>query len=249
MDGVVVVVVADSSVVPLSSDEDVVESSVVESPASLESAALESSEDVDVPEEDDVAAGMACWVLAARTGSSPEDTRHASRAKKSAKHTAVVVVSRRQVESQWVMPGRLAALPQDLHKRALEVPEIGSRPVLDHVGVEVADVVRSGRFYDAVFFALGARRLHANAHVIGWGVTDPEFWITARNAPQRDYGHVAFSAAGKAAVDAAHAAGLKAGGVDAGAPGPRPQYGPRCYAAYLLDPDGLRVEVVAAHRG
>ncbi len=28
-------------------------------------------------------------------------------------------------------------------------------------------------------------------------------------------------------------------------PGPRPQYGPRYYAAYLLDPDGLRIEVVA----
>ncbi|MDP9383656.1 MAG: VOC family protein, partial [Actinomycetota bacterium] len=47
-------------------------------------------------------------------------------------------------------------------------------------------------------------------------------------------------------VDAAHAAGLAAGGSDAGAPGPRPQYGPRYYAAYLRDPDGVRVEVVAS---
>ena len=30
-----------------------------------------------------------------------------------------------------------------------------------------------------------------------------------------------------------------------GAPGPRPQYGPRVYAAFLRDPDGLRVEVVS----
>jgi catechol 2,3-dioxygenase-like lactoylglutathione lyase family enzyme len=29
-----------------------------------------------------------------------------------------------------------------------------------------------------------------------------------------------------------------------GAPGTRHQYGPRYYSAYLLDPDGLRVEVV-----
>ena len=47
------------------------------------------------------------------------------------------------------------------------------------------------------------------------------------------------------AVDAAYAAALEAGGRDDGPPGPRPQYGPRYYAAYLLDPDGLRVEVVA----
>jgi len=53
---------------------------------------------------------------------------------------------------------------------------------------------------------------------------------------------------GKAAVDAAHAAGLRAGGTDAGAPGPRPQYGRRTYAAYLRDPDGLRVEVVSQGR-
>ncbi len=121
--------------------------------------------------------------------------------------------------------------------------------MLDHLGLEVADLIRSGRFYDAVFFPLGVRRLRTTAQVIGWGVTDPMFWLTARGAPQPGFGHVAFTAAGKVAVDAAHAAGLAAGGADAGAPGPRPQYGARCYAGYLLDPDGIRVEIVAAHRG
>jgi hypothetical protein len=46
-------------------------------------------------------------------------------------------------------------------------------------------------------------------------------------------------------VDAAHAAALGAGGRDDGPPGPRPQYGPRYYSGYLLDPDGLRIEVVS----
>ena len=121
--------------------------------------------------------------------------------------------------------------------------------MIDHIGYEVADLTRSGRFYDALFFALGVRRLHENAHVIGWGVTEPVFWLTARHAPSPAYGHIAFRASGKAAVDAAHAAALQAGGSDDGAPGPRPQYGPRYYAAYLRDPDGLRVEVVASHAG
>jgi catechol 2,3-dioxygenase-like lactoylglutathione lyase family enzyme len=58
------------------------------------------------------------------------------------------------------------------------------------------------------------------------------------------YGHIALEAAGRAAVDAAYSAGLKAGGEDDGPPGPRPQYGPRYYAAFLVDPDGYRVEVV-----
>ena len=101
---------------------------------------------------------------------------------------------------------------------------------------------------DAVFFALGVRRLHENDHVIGWGVTEPVFWLTARHAPCPSYGHIAFGATGKAAVDAAYEAGLKAGGRSDGPPGPRRQYGPRYYAAYLLDPDGQRIEVVAGER-
>ena len=117
--------------------------------------------------------------------------------------------------------------------------------MLDHVGFEVGDLERAGRFYDALFYPLGARRLHTSAHAIAYGHVEPRFWLTARNAPAPAYGHVALIAQGKAAVDAAHAAGLRAGGTDEGAPGPRPQYGPRTYAAYLRDPDGLRVEIVS----
>jgi len=121
--------------------------------------------------------------------------------------------------------------------------------VIDHVGYEVSDLAISGRFYDALFFALGVRRLHENHYVIGWGTTEPVFWLTARAAPAPAYGHIAFRAAGKVAVDAAYEAGLSAGGAGDGPPGPRPQYGPRYYAAYLRDPDGLRVEIVASHPG
>ena len=46
-------------------------------------------------------------------------------------------------------------------------------------------------------------------------------------------------------MDGAHEAALSNGGRSDGDPGPRQRYGPRYYAAYLLDPDGLRVEVVA----
>jgi catechol 2,3-dioxygenase-like lactoylglutathione lyase family enzyme len=118
--------------------------------------------------------------------------------------------------------------------------------MIDHVGFEVSDLARSGAFYDAVFYALGIRRLHSGEQLVGWGRDEPRFWLTARSAPEPGYGHVAFDATGKAAVDAAHAAGLAAGGEDAGAPGPRPRYGPRYYAGYLRDPDGLRVEIVAS---
>ena len=118
--------------------------------------------------------------------------------------------------------------------------------MIDHIGFEVADLGRSSRFYDALFFALGARRTFDSEQAIAYGHTGPQFWIVERGRqPGAGYGHVALHASGKAAVDAAHAAGLANGGVEDSSPARRPQYGRRYYAGYLRDPDGLRVEVVS----
>jgi catechol 2,3-dioxygenase-like lactoylglutathione lyase family enzyme len=106
--------------------------------------------------------------------------------------------------------------------------------VIDHIGFEVSDLERSSGFYDAVLYALGARRMVQSEHVVARG-----------RAPGLGYGHIALRASGKAAVDAAYKGGLANGGSDDGPPGLRPQYGRRYYAAYLRDPDGLRVEVVS----
>ena len=121
--------------------------------------------------------------------------------------------------------------------------------MIDHVGFEVADLDRSAAFYDPVLFALGIRRALTADRAVAWGDNRPAFWIVARERPPAPgYGHVALQATGRAAVDAAYAAGMVNGGADAGAPGARPQYGPRYYAAYLLDPDGYRVELVTGNR-
>lgn len=118
--------------------------------------------------------------------------------------------------------------------------------MLDHIGFEVSDLRRSARFYDAVFFSLGARRMLDSEHAVAYGINGPELWIVVRGRPPGPgYGHVALRATGKAAVDAAYAAGMANGGSDDGAPAPRPQYGRRYYSAYLRDPDGLRIEVVS----
>jgi len=118
-----------------------------------------------------------------------------------------------------------------------------------HAAFEVSDLARSARFYDAIFFSLGARRLFENDGAIAYGRDHEQFWIVARGRPPAPgYGHVALAAAGRAAVNGAHRAGLDNGGRDDGAPGPRPQYGATYYAGYLLDPDGLRVELVAGAR-
>ena len=118
--------------------------------------------------------------------------------------------------------------------------------MIDHMGFEVSDLARSARFYDALMYALGARRMFESEHAVAYGINGPLLWIVVRGRePGPGYGHIALQASGRAAVDAAHRAGLANGGADDGAPGPRPQYGRGCYAGYLRDPDRLRVEVVS----
>ncbi|HWF71985.1 MAG TPA: VOC family protein [Solirubrobacteraceae bacterium] len=118
--------------------------------------------------------------------------------------------------------------------------------MIDHIGFEVTDLARSARFYDALLFALGGRRMFESEHAVAYGINGPLLWIVVRGrAPAPGYGHLALQAKGRAAVDGAYRAGLAHGGTDDGAPGPRPQYGSGTYAAYLLDPDSLRVELVS----
>jgi catechol 2,3-dioxygenase-like lactoylglutathione lyase family enzyme len=118
--------------------------------------------------------------------------------------------------------------------------------VIDHVGFEVSELARAAAFYDAVFHPLGARRLHTSEHAVAYGTELPKFWIVSRGrAPAPGYGHVALTASGRPAVDAAYAAGLANGGHEDDPPASRPAYGATYYSGYMRDPDGLRVEVVS----
>jgi catechol 2,3-dioxygenase-like lactoylglutathione lyase family enzyme len=118
--------------------------------------------------------------------------------------------------------------------------------VIDHVGFEVSDLSRSAAFYDAVFLALGGRRLHEGSHAIAYGMLAPSLWIVVRgHPPAPGYGHVALSARGRAAVVGAYGAALANGGTDESPPALRPRYGPLYYSAYVRDPDRLRVEFVS----
>jgi catechol 2,3-dioxygenase-like lactoylglutathione lyase family enzyme len=121
--------------------------------------------------------------------------------------------------------------------------------MIDHTGIGVADVGRSATFYDAALGALGMRRAmqlpeNTGTNAVGYGVDYPVFWID-RYHPHSVKQHTAFVAKSKAEVDAFHAAALKAGGTDNGAPGPREdQSTPVYYAAFALDPDGNNMEAV-----
>ena len=120
--------------------------------------------------------------------------------------------------------------------------------MLGHLSFGVTDLARAMRFYDAALGALGYRRVWADETAAGYGEAggDDRLALKLRPgaaAPGAGF-HLAFAAPGRAAVDAFHAAALAAGGRDDGPPGPRPHYGPRYYAAFVIDPDGYRLEAV-----
>jgi catechol 2,3-dioxygenase-like lactoylglutathione lyase family enzyme len=117
--------------------------------------------------------------------------------------------------------------------------------MIDHTGIGVEDVGRSAAFYDAALGALGMRRViqmpdTLGTDGVGYGVDYPVFWIDRYHAHSVKY-HTAFAAKTRAEVDAFHAAALKAGGAENGAPGQRK---PNYYAAFVLDPDGNNIEAV-----
>lgn len=123
--------------------------------------------------------------------------------------------------------------------------------MIDHTGIGVADVARSAAFYDPVLGALGLRRVmqlpsEDGSDAVGYGVDYPVFWIDKFH-PHSVRQHTAFAAKNRAEVDAFHAAAMKAGGRDNGAPGlrdPAQGYPPGYYAAFVLDPDGNNMEAV-----
>ncbi len=127
--------------------------------------------------------------------------------------------------------------------------------MFDHVSLGVRDLERSATFYDAVLAALGYVRLSGNARSACYGPPGFEgeapFAIIAFGAdatvPEPGL-HVAFAAADRAAVAAFHNAALATGGADDGPPGVREHYDPGYYAAFVLDPDGHRLEAVVHER-
>ena len=128
--------------------------------------------------------------------------------------------------------------------------------LVDHFSITVRDLLRSASFYDSVMAALGAEKIYQRADAAGWGErnradSDGHSYFSVYQSDTASVDrrrHWCFRAQSAAQVRAFHAAGLAAGGRDAGAPGLRPDYHPAYYAAFLEDPEGNRVEAVF-HQG
>ena len=111
--------------------------------------------------------------------------------------------------------------------------------MFDHVTIRVSDLDASRRFYGLALETLG----HGKTASDEW----EDFSMSAArdDQPVTRNLHLAFAASSREQVDEWWETMTGAGWRDDGAPGPRPQYSPDYYGAFVLDPDGNSVE---AHR-
>ncbi len=123
--------------------------------------------------------------------------------------------------------------------------------MFDHVSIGVSDIARAKAFYDRTLEPIGYSRLSTGEDSLGYGKESVSLWIGATNSPAPDDPksglHFCFAAPDRESVARFHAAALAAGGRDNGEPGVRADYGADYFAAYVVDPDGYRLE--ALHLG
>ena len=126
--------------------------------------------------------------------------------------------------------------------------------MLHHLSLGALDIDRAARFYDAVLAPLGYVRVWSDLRpgedeqAVGYGPpgSGDKLCIKQVTAPVPVIPgfHLAFAAESRSAVQAFYAAALAAGGCDNGLAGLRPDYGEHYYAAFVVDPEGHRLEAV-----
>ncbi len=124
-------------------------------------------------------------------------------------------------------------------------------PMIDHLGIQVADVEAAVSFYTTAFAPVGLRELmripNPPSVVVGMASgsgEQPDFWLSQGSVEETREIHVAFAAPDRAALDAVHEAAVSAGAEVLHAPREWPEYHPGYYGVFLRDPDGNNVEAV-----
>ena len=125
--------------------------------------------------------------------------------------------------------------------------------MMDHLGIQVADVEASLSFYLRVFEPVGVhefvRHPVGDGFVVGLSGPDgnPGFWLGPGGGAETRELHIAFRAPSRSAVDSVHDAAVGLGAEVLHSPREWPEYHPGYYGVFLRDPDGHNVEAV--HHG
>jgi len=125
--------------------------------------------------------------------------------------------------------------------------------MFSHVTIGSEDPNKAAEFYDEVLGTLGIETLFTIEGVVAYGDMSGGKTFVVKpfdgGAPAPGNGvHIAYLAKTRAEVDAFHAAALKLGGADEGAPGLRPHYHENYYGAYVRDPEGNKLQAVCHSR-
>lgn len=118
--------------------------------------------------------------------------------------------------------------------------------MLDHLGIQCADLAASATFYDAALAPLGGQRLMDFEMAIGYGVGDkPDFWLSSFDGGNgfRE-SHIAFEARDRESVQAFFDAAVATGAEVLHEPRVWPEYHPNYFGGFVRDPDGHNVEAV-----
>lgn len=115
--------------------------------------------------------------------------------------------------------------------------------MIGYVLVGTNNLEHATKFYDALFTAIGAKRVYETPRSVSYGTgKGPAFGVvTPFNEQPATFGNgtmVALAVSSPAEVDKLHALALSLGAKDEGAPGPR---GGGYYGAYFRDLDGNKL--------
>jgi len=127
-----------------------------------------------------------------------------------------------------------------------EWPHEWREPVIQHVSIGVRRLAISKAFYDAARAPLLLNCPGATETWLGYGKDSVEFSTRATQSPVPPDAasglHFCFATTTRNSVDSFYQAALANGGRDNGKPGLRSSYGPSYFAAFVIDPDGYRIE-------
>ncbi len=120
--------------------------------------------------------------------------------------------------------------------------------MIDHVSISVSNLDVSSNFYEAILAQIGYAKLAEKDGTVGFGKKYADFWLNHRpmlvlNSVSDGF-HVCLRALSVQQVEAFYNTAISLGASSGGAPGFRVHYHEKYFAAFILDPDGNKIEVV-----
>ena len=116
--------------------------------------------------------------------------------------------------------------------------------MFDHILFGVSDYAASKAFFLKALEPIGMAVVAEGPLGIELSADGKSSLCIRQTEEKPAYLHLAFVAENRQQVDAFHRAALAAGAKDNGAPGLRPNYSGKYYAAFVIGPDGHNIEVV-----